>query len=183
LVVRTNFMGPAPVVQHAAMIGRRTDIVYYNTSFFEGRDPAILDALRTTDLKWVVTRHHSVRRRLQRQVPNLKVRKWVSYKKPNFIGIGFAMRHILFDLALFADRPVSVFGADFYLGQQTHYKGYFDEGIAVCREFARHDPFDTFMFLKALSKSGAIQPDKILSDILSASIGDFAATLSDKFAR
>jgi hypothetical protein len=118
---------------------------------------------------------------LSKHSSGLRARKWISYKKYNFIGVGFAMRHILFDMALLGDGPLSVFGADFYLGADPHYAGYFDEGINITKSFAEHDPFDTFALMRALYMAGAIKPDRILAEILEQTPVEFAKRLSQRF--
>jgi tetratricopeptide (TPR) repeat protein len=182
LVVRTNFSGQSIIEANGAMIGRRSgDIVYYNSPFIYGLGEQVLEGLRAHPPQFVVGRSRGMKRLLTRSVPGIRIRNWLSYKKSDFIGVSFAMRHLVFELMLFVDKPVSVYGADFFLGAATHYPGYFDPGIEVTRAWAQHDPFDTFTFLKAMWQVGTIVPDKILGDILNLSIEEFAKRLSQRF--
>ncbi|MBX3569741.1 MAG: hypothetical protein KF914_16885 [Rhizobiaceae bacterium] len=175
LVARTNFRGKAVLADHAAMTGRRTDIAYYNTIFVDGHAEDIGTELHDGGLSFVVTRHLSTSRRLKAMIGEaVPIRKWLSFKKLDFVGIGFAMRHIAFDLVLNTDRPVTLFGIDFFLGRQPHYAGYFEPGIDLNLEIARHDVFDTFIFLRRLWQAGAIKGDAIVEELLSDTPEAFA---------
>jgi tetratricopeptide (TPR) repeat protein len=181
VVVRTNVGSSKLLDQHAVMIGGRTDAVYYSSEFYRSRREQIDRYLSTSPVRAVSTRHNYARARIKRAAPALESRVWFSHKKRNVVGVGFAFRHIVSDLVLSASDPVDVYGADFYLGEATHFAGYFDEGINVLREFARHDVFDTFEFLKEMTRVGAIRPDTILGDILSLSIEDFCSRIEKRF--
>lgn len=166
LVVRTNVYSEELIKSYAPMLGSRTDAIYYSTEYYMSRRQRIDEFLRAQRSTFVTCRHTYTARLIAKHAPDLKLRRWASRKRHNFIGIGFAFRHILLDMTISANRPISVFGADFYLGSDTHFRGYFDEGIDVLREYARHDVFDTFMFLKSLREAGAIGCDAILGAIL-----------------
>jgi tetratricopeptide (TPR) repeat protein len=181
-VIRTNYVGNDVILRHQKMLGSRTDIAYYNTPFYESREAQIIETLRASPVKFVVTRLQHVRWKLMLEIPGLNARPWLSYKKEGFIGIGFALRHLLFELVLLANKPIDVYGADFYLGQHPHYSGYFDEGIEVTQSLAKHDPFDTFMLLKTLWNAGAIRPDAVLANILGETLDSFAERMSRRFA-
>jgi hypothetical protein len=182
LVVRTNFAGSGAIEPHYEMLGRRTDIVYYNGPALDRLGSHAIQGVRDAGLKFLITRKRNQARRLAKLLPEESVRHWLSFKKSDFIGAGFAMRHILFDMMLFADEPVSVLGADFYLGATAHYSGYFEGDVDVAYQFCRHDPLDTFMFMRALFKAGAINPDRVLEDILSLDVEDFTRRLSERLA-
>ncbi|MFJ5488526.1 hypothetical protein ACIKTA_13345, partial [Hansschlegelia beijingensis] len=178
LVARTNVTDPALLENNRALAGARTDIVFYGTGYVRTRAQKILDYLAANPAKLIVLRHPSTRRRFAKSLPDQPSRLWASLKKRDFIGHGFALRHILHDLVLHADRPVSVYGADFYLGDQPHYAGYFDGEFDLWFEYARHDVFDTFMFMKRLAEAGHIRCDPVLQAILSEDIENFASRIS-----
>ena len=180
LVARTNVTDQALIENNRALAGARTDIIFYGTGYVRSRAQKILDYLAAHPAKLIVLRHPSTRRRFAKSLPEQPSRLWASLKKRDFIGHGFALRHILHDLVLHADRPVSVYGADFYLGDQPHYAGYFDGGMDLWFEYARHDVFDTFMFMKRLADAGHIKCDPVLQAILSEDIEHFASRISNR---
>ena len=180
LVARTNVTDPALLESNRAMSGVRTDIVFYSTAYIRTRARKILEYLAAHPPKLIVLRHPSTRKRFAKRLPDQPSRQWTSQKKLDFVGQGFALRHILHDLVLHADQPVSVYNADFYFGERPHYPGYFDEGINLWVEYARHDVFDTFMFMKRLVESGHIRCDAILQAILAEDIVDFASRVSER---
>jgi hypothetical protein len=183
IVVRTNAQDADVILKHAEMAGNRTDIVYYNTMFFRSRREKIARFLEQTELKAVSIRHRSTNAAIGRLAPSVSRRIWRSYKKKNLVGIGFALRHIVFDLIAFTDSKIHLFGADFYLGETTHSSGYFDEGIDVWKEYTRHDVFDTFMFLAQMRKIGAISVDSVLDDILCLSPEKFCSRMEEQFSK
>ena len=180
LVARTNVTDGALLESNRAMSGARTDIVFYSAAYIRTRTRNILDYLAAHPPKLIVLRGPSTRKQFAKRLPGQPSRLCTSQERLDFVGHGFALRHILHDLVLHADQPVSVYNADFYLGELPHYPGYFDEGINLSVEYARHDLFDAFMFMKRLFEGGHIRCDAVLQAILAEDIADFASRVSDR---
>ncbi|MDQ2701605.1 MAG: hypothetical protein M3Y70_02075 [Pseudomonadota bacterium] len=164
LVVRTNFHGPEAIDGNAAHGGSRCDISYYNRQHFRSKAGQVREGLSGSRLRFLVARDHYFNR-MSTYMSGIPARKRWSCGLI-FGGRGFALAHIANDLLAFEPSETKIFCADFFLGSDPHYRGYFDDAIDVREAYLLHDPVATLGFLEGLWRNGYIAADPTLERIL-----------------
>lgn len=179
VVVRTNFIANAGFDGARNMVGSRTDLSYYNNQMMRVRGDEIISTLRHTPSIIGAFRSDEIFEKVRLQCSETAVHRSIIFDHV-FFGRGYAMRHVIADLLRVKFRRLKVYGVDFFINPETHYSGYVPGNANQVRSYIRHDPLDTWRFLKCLRTAGRIHADGILSPILDLDEGGFAAALSDR---
>lgn len=172
VVVRTNFIAGPSFYAQGPMLGSRTDISYYNLIGFWRRVTDITETLRRTPIKAGAFRSAASRRKAAREVPGL-LSRYAPMAPDVFYGRGYALRHLVYDLSRFKPREITCFGADFYLSEKVHAKGYNDRSVNVADSYVAHDPLDTWLFLRRCRRTVNLNADAILERILEMTKEEF----------
>lgn len=177
-VVRTNLVAGEAFRASGPMIGSRADAIYYNSIFIEKKAAGIIETLKAVRPAYAMLRTPMERFAVVRRLPFQRSRSYY-FTPAIFMARGYAMRHILNDLALAGAGHVTVYGADFFLGGETHFTGYFDRKKAFdhAASYVVHDPLDCWRFLRRLKLAGVIAADAVLDPILSMPEKSFVAAL------
>lgn len=197
LVARTNLVTPAAIARAATMSGSRTDISYYNIAFARSRMPALIELLAAEPGITAVFK-------AQDAVAVVAARRTASgggtgtgggeraYWPSRLVhrGAGFALRHVIPDLLMFAPAALGVFGSDFFLGRFTHAAGYFNadatthtERTHQAGEYVSHDVLDSWHSMKRWRDLGWFGADAVLSKVLDLDEPGFAEALADRDRR
>ncbi|TWF49642.1 hypothetical protein [Neorhizobium alkalisoli] len=181
-VVRTNFIANDAFRAAGSMIGTRTDAAYYNSIFLERQPEAIARTLREENVDFAMLRTQIERMRIAWQTRGHRTRSY--YFSPSiFMGRGFAMRHILHDLALMPVGQITCYGSDFFLGADSHFSGYaaWRHAFEHAESYIVHDPLDCWRFMKRLLNAGLMKADAVLDEILNLEELEFILALERRF--
>ena len=182
LVVRTNFIDSAEFGRKSGMLGRRTDIAYYNSKL---RHLRAADVLRTLEafpqLRPVFRAGRNPADDLG-GAPRERIRFHHVFGSV-FFGRGYALRHVLSDLVLFPVAGMTIYGVDFFLGPRTHFGGYLDSSTGQLRSYIAHDVRDTWRFARRLKQQGLLAADQTASAILDREQPEFAALIAERLRR
>ncbi|TWF46421.1 hypothetical protein [Neorhizobium alkalisoli] len=181
-VVRTNFIANDAFRAAGSMIGTRTDAAYYNSIFLQRQPQAVVGTMRNERVDFTMLRTPLERIRIGWQTRGRRTRTY--YFTPSvFMARGYAMRHILQDLALTPSGSITCFGSDFFLGANSHFEGYatWRHAFEHAESYIVHDPLDCWRFMKILFDSGLVKADAVLDQILRLNEDDFILALERRF--
>ncbi len=167
LVVRTNFRDAAIIRPHAAAIGARTDIAYFNGNFEPDHREMILKGLESDGPRHIVLRFddpEALAAYRGRAVVRIS-----GIVNPFYRMNAYAIPKIVHDLLRFRPGRIKVFNADFFLGAQPHYAGYLDYDINLVQSFRGHDVLRNARLMRLWRERNLIEADERLEGVLSLS--------------
>lgn len=167
LVVRTNFRAHETIAAHAFLIGKRTDITYFNGNFEPENREEILANLRERPLSFAVMRFDDPDAlALYRAI--LPVRVGTIFN-PYYRMNAYAVPKIVHDLSRFGPARIKIFNADFFLGDAPHYSGYLNYDIKLIQSFLGHDVLRNFRLVQSWFRARIVEADEVLTAILNLS--------------
>lgn len=187
LIVRMKMISNTSLKNYK-VTGKKTDIIYYNSSSIDNLNKNKLEILHDTILQNKI------------KFCCFKNTKPIFYKINKFIDcrkffifpwkkhpFNF-LQNIILDLILFKPRKIKVFNSDFYLGDYDEnydnldlYKSHYKDLINLRRSFATHDLLMNYRITRNLYKNKVIDLDYNLKNILDLNEKNFLEKIKEKF--
>ena len=174
VIVRTRARGPI-TPEDILRSGSRTDIAYYN-----GRDLGTMwaeadDAAQSGSLKLAVARPFYAS--LVAEKP-----AWLRFSRSEFglyfRGTSLGLQRMVYDLLQFAPAEIGLFGADFYVGEQSYPAGY-----RTHAGFGPHSPLNDIVMvhdlaferrlMQAFCATGVLNPYGIAEEVLNLADAEY----------
>lgn len=184
IVVRCNYRG-AERLPDPGDFGSRTDVAYYNVSdsrsLAAADDRTFLDELRYAVVKSIGFEFQAALRdegRLRIAPPN-----WAQVLgTPNSIPVA------LVDILPFCPARVRIFHANLFVSREKHFAQYRPETAQGAAQnlrrklrFDLHDPFSQLALTRNLWRSGMVEVDDRLAEVLELDDAAYARALEDSF--
>lgn len=179
IVIRFNFVGLEGY--DASEYGTKTNVSYYINRTIYSKINEISSMAK--ELDYLIHQRVSPREFSEFENSNIPLREmlfsWRTSTNPYLLGQPNAVQKVLFDILRFSTGKIKVFNSNLFVSKSLN-SAYRQSNI-TSHEFIWHDVFSQFVFTKRLFETGVIEADKILSDVLSMSLHEYAQEMNEVY--